>query len=793
MTTTAQDIHTRDRFSVDLDISKVDEKELAPYLELQRAANYLAGAMIFLKDNVMLREPLERKHIKPRLLGHWGTCPGINLVYAHCTRLVKKWNLDMLFVTGPGHGAPANLANLYLEQSITKYYPKYSMDERGLHQLVRGFSWPSGFPSHTNSEVPGQIHEGGELGYALAVSFGAALDNSDLIVTCIVGDGEAETGPTATTWHAHKFIDPAVSGAVLPVLHLNRYKISQKTIFGCMTDDELHSLFTGYGYQVRIVGDDLETIQKDMAVSTEWAINEIHAIQKAARSGKAIFKPRWPMLIVRSPKGWTGPKSAHGKPIEGTFNAHQVPLPKAKKDDEELQLLEKWLREYKPEDLFDENGRVQRDILDCFPEDERKRMGMRKEAHGETYQPLDLPDWQQFVKQEDSSAMDAAGEYLKEVCTRNERTFRIFSPDELTSNKLTKVLDATKRVMEPDPDLFTKGGRIIEVLSEHMCQGFLQGYTLTGRTGLFPSYEAFLGIVTTMVIQYAKFLKLGQETLWKSPMASLNYIESSTLWRQEHNGFSHQNPAFLNNLMNLKSNMVRIYLPPDANCMLSTIDHCLHSQGYINLVISAKNPTPVWITDPKKVAEHCRAGASVWEEYSTDDGRKPDVVLVGCGVEPTFEVVAAAALLRKDCPELRVRVVNVTDLMVLGFTHSHRLTADEFEAIFTPDKPIIFNFHGYPSAIKSLAYERVAPGRMTVHGYNEEGTTTTPFRMLTANGCSRYDIAMDALHRVLPHEAVNIKARTLISNYQHAIREHERYIEQHGTDPVELAEKPRFD
>ncbi|KAI8147418.1 putative phosphoketolase [Fennellomyces sp. T-0311] len=780
---------------VSLDINKASESELRPYITMQRAANYLAGAMIFLKSNVFLEQPLKPDDIKPRLLGHWGTCPGINLTYAHCTRLIKQQHLNMLFVTGPGHGAPANLANLFLERSITKYYPKYSYDRQGLERLIRGFSWPSGFPSHTNSEVPGQIHEGGELGYALAVSFGAALDNPDLIVTCVVGDGEAETGPTATAWHAFKYLDPAKSGAVLPVLHLNGFKIANRTIYGCMSDEELVTLFTGYGYKVRIVTDNTDTLQADMAVSMEWAVKEIQTIQNAARSGKPIYKPRWPIVILRSPKGWTGPKTAHGKQIEGTFHAHQVPLPKAKKDDEELEILQEWLSHYHPDQLFDKHGRPVKEIQDCFPEDEELRMGMRIETHEGSYRKLDTPDWKQYCvdKDEDTSSMDIAGGYLADVIKRNQETFRIFSPDELTSNKLTKVLDVTSRTMEWDPDLFSKGGRIIEVLSEHTCQGLLQGYTLTGRTGLFPSYEAFLGIVTTMLIQYAKFLKLGQETLWQRPIPSINYIESSTLWRQEHNGFSHQNPAFLNNLMNLKSDMIRIYLPPDANCMVSTLDHCLRSTNYINLVISAKNPTPLWIPSAEKAAEHCRAGISVWAEYSTEGGRDPDVVIAGCGVETTFEAVAAAALLRKDCPDLRVRTVNVTDLMVLGHTHSHRLSQDEFEAIFTPDKPIIFNFHGYPSAIQSLAYDRVAGHRMSVHGYNEEGTTTTPFRMLTANGCSRYDLAIDALHRVLPnHPTVNVKARTLISNYQHAIRQHEKYIEANGTDPSELSEKPVF-
>ncbi|KAI9323652.1 putative phosphoketolase [Dichotomocladium elegans] len=776
-------------WAVELNPSDVSLETLKPYLVMQRAANYLAGAMIFLKDNVLLeRRPLDKNDIKPRLLGHWGTCPGINLVYAHATRLIKLHGLQMLMVTGPGHGAPANLANLFLERSLTRYYPDYTYDHHGIERLIRGFSWPSGFPSHTNSEVPGQIHEGGELGYALAVSFGAVLDHPDLIVTCLVGDGEAETGPTATAWHGFKFIDPAVSGAVLPILHLNGYKISGPTLYGCMSNDEIVALFNGYGYQVRIVGSRLECIQQDMAVSMQWAVDTIRAIQKAARSGNPVYKPKWPLLVLRSPKGWTGPKSAHGQPIEGTYHAHQVPLPKAKSDAEELEKLQAWLTAYKPEELFRKSdGRPVQQIQDCFPAEQDLRMGMRPEAHQLTYKPLDLPAWTEFAIKEQSSSQltsstDVTGAYLSQVIKKNPHAFRIFSPDELTSNKLSKVLDVTNRTMEWDRDLAGKGGQVIEVLSEHICQGLLQGYTLTGRTGLFPSYEAFLGIVTTMVIQYAKFLKLGQETLWKRPVPSLNYIESSTLWRQEHNGFSHQNPAFLNNLMNLKSNMIRIYLPPDANCMLATIDHCLRSTNYINLIVSAKNPTPIWLTTPEEALDHCRAGVSVWKRYSTDGGKDPDVVLAGCGVEVTYEVVAAAALLRRDCPELRVRVVNVTDLMVLGAVHSHRLEQNEFDCIFTPDKPIIFNFHGYPTAVKSLVYDRLSGNRMFVHGYNEEGTTTTPFEMLAANGCSRFDIAIDALHRTKLPESVAINARALVSKYRHLLRDAEKYAKETDTD-----------
>ncbi|KAG2180470.1 hypothetical protein INT44_003474 [Umbelopsis vinacea] len=787
---TSVDLDTS-QYSVKLDISTVSKDDLAPYIKLQRATNFLAGAMIFLKSNVLLRQKLSFDDIKPRLLGHWGTCPAINLIYAHCTRIIKSQNQRMLLVTGPGHGAPANLANLYLEGSLYKFYPQYSLNEKGLSSLIRGFSWPGGFPSHTNSELPGQIHEGGELGYALAVSFGAALDKPDLVVTCIVGDGEAETGPTATAWHAIKYLDPVTCGAVLPILNLNGFKISERTIFGCMSDDELVALFTGYGYQCRIVGGNLDDVQQDMAASMEWALETIHTIQEKARSGNPIYKPRWPMLVLRTPKGWTGPKEAHGQQIEGTFHAHQVPLPKANADKEELELLEQWLHSYKLDELFSENSTPKKDVTDVFPEDDYK-LGMMADSYN-GYKPLDLPAWKDFcVSDANASPMKISGKFLASVIERNPQTFRMFCPDELMSNKLDAVFGVTGRTFEWDKDVFSKHGRIIEILSEHTCQAFLQGYTLTGRTGLFPSYEAFLGIVTTMVIQYAKFVKMGKETKWRSGIASLNYIETSTLWRQEHNGFSHQAPGFINSLVNLKSDMVRIYLPPDANCMVSTLRHCLNSKNYVNLMISSKHETAVWLNS-EEAESHCRAGVSIWKSYSSDQGKHPHVVLVGCGVETTFEVLAATAMLRKDCPNLKVRVVNVTDLMVLGFDHPHALSSTEFESVFGDQQPIIFNFHGYNSVIKGLTFERKnVPDRISIHGYKEEGTTTTPFRMLTANGCSRFDIAIDALQRVAPNDDVDVDVHNLISSYRHQIREHEKYISQHGEDPAHFSERPKF-
>ncbi|ORX75350.1 putative D-xylulose 5-phosphate/D-fructose 6-phosphate phosphoketolase [Basidiobolus meristosporus CBS 931.73] len=784
---------------VELDLSKFEETRLEAVILQQRAANYLAAAMIFLKENPLLREPLKKEHIKDRLLGHWGTCPGINLVYAHCNFLIKQHDdVNMFLVTGPGHGAPANLANLYLEGALKKFYSQYDHTLEGVTKLVHGFSWPGGFPSHVNSEVPGQIHEGGELGYSLAVSFGAVMDNPDLIVTCIVGDGEAETGPTATAWHSYKYIDPKESGAVLPILHVNGFKISEKTVFGCMDNTELAALFSGYGYQVRIV-DGMDNINVNMAVSMEWAYQEIRKIQKAAREGNPITKPRWPILIMRTLKGWSGPVELHGQAIEGSWKSHQVPLPNAAKDDDEFDLLSKWLQSYKPEELFDESGIIRPEVTSAFPESGRQ-MGSHPLTYA-GYKPLDVPDWKQFAIKENtvnSSCTKAAGQFLKAVIQQNERKFRIFSPDELSSNKLDAVLEITNRDFQWAEESRNHGGRVSEVLSEHTCQGWMQGYTLTGRVSLFPSYETFLGIITTMMVQYAKFVKMAKETPWREPIGSLNYIETSTLWRQEHNGFSHQNPGFINSLISLKPSMIRIYLPPDANCLLSTLAHCLRSKEYINLMISGKHETPSWLT-PEEADRHCIAGASVWKFASTDDGVDPDVVLVGCGTEVTFEVIAAASMLRKDFPDLRVRVINVTDLMVLAGdgTHPHALSDKIFNSLFTTDKPIVFNFHGYSSVIKQLLYDRADTlGRVVIRGYNEEGTTTTPFRMLTANGVSRYDVAINAL-RMIARE-VNPAKRFLadvhlhISQYQHEIRQHEKYIIEHGTDPEGLTARPEF-
>jgi xylulose-5-phosphate/fructose-6-phosphate phosphoketolase len=780
-------------------------EELEAIARYRRVTNYLAAAQIYLKSNAFLEEPLKPEDIKDRLLGHWGTSPGINLIYAHLNSLILRYDLDMFLVTGPGHGAPANLANLYLEGSLHEFYPELTLDKAGLETFVRRFSWPGGFPSHLYPGVPGTIHEGGELGYALATAFGAAMDNPDLIVACIVGDGEAETGPTATAWHSYKFLDPAESGAVLPILHLNGYKISNPTIYGTMSDEELLQLFTGYGYQVQIVeGDDLDAA---LYGSMDWAYHEIRRIQEAARSGHPILKPQWPMLILRSLKGWTGIKEIHGEPIEGSYRSHQVPANDLKTNPESLQLVEGWLRSYHIDELFDAEGHPKPEILRQCPKGDR-RMGCNPHAFGgRIRQNLDLPDIFKYevpVEQETAelevlrkgdpvSTVEQVAKYLAEVIQRNPHIFRIFSPDELESNKLGNVLSVTNRdyqwpISPHDSHISSHDGRVIEILSEHTCQAWLQGYLLTGRHGLFPSYEAFLGIVTTMMDQFAKFLKMSQEIPWRLPVSSLNYLETSTLWRQEHNGFSHQSPGFINSILNKKAAVTRVYLPPDANCLISTVDHCLRSKEYVNLVIANKQPQPQWLSMKEAIA-HCRAGASAWQWASIDDGVNPDVVFVGIGDNPTLEVMAAAHILRSEMPELRVRVVNVTDLLVLEehTAHPHGLDAEMFDALFTFDRPVIINFHGYPSAIKQLLFDRPNLHRFRINGYQEEGTTTTPFDMNVRNGTSRYHLITQAIRLAAANNPrVAARASERVHHYEYVLADHRRYIQENGVDPEEI-------
>jgi xylulose-5-phosphate/fructose-6-phosphate phosphoketolase len=775
----------------------------------QRVTNYLAAAQIYLQDNVLLERPLQPGDIKSRLLGHWGTCPGINLVYAHLNRLIVQHDLDMFLVTGPGHGAPANLANLYLEGTLAEFYPELTRDRAGLERFVKRFSWPGGFPSHLYPGIPGTIHEGGELGYALATAFGAAMDNPDLIVGCIVGDGEAETGPTATAWHSYKYIDPAEDGAVLPVLHLNGYKISGPTIFGAMADDELRELFEGYGYQPRfVIGDEHTALDADTAAAMDWAYAEIRRIQQAARTGHPLSEPRWPVILLRTPKGMTGPSSYRGEPVEGSYRAHQVPIPDAKTNPESLEIVERWLRSYHPDELFDAQGRPMPDIVAQCPTGDR-RMGCNPHTFGgRIRRPLDRPsifDYEVPITGQDGklargaravSSLEQTGLYLRDVVARNRHQFRIMSPDELESNKLGAVLEVTHRdfqlpVHVPYASrIGPNDGRVLEVLSEHTVQAWLQGYLLTGRYGLFPSYEAFLTIVTSMMDQFAKFLKMSEQFPWRLPVASLNYLETSTLWRQEHNGFSHQNPGFINTILNLKPQFVRVYLPPDANTMVSTVDHCLRSSNYVNLVIANKPALPQWLTMEEAIA-HARAGASIWPWASTDDGVDPDVVLVGIGDTLMVEVLAAADMLLREVPHLRLRVVNVTDLLVLEreTDHPHGLDDAMFAALFTLDKPVIVNFHGYPSAAKHLLFGRRHPQRFYIHGYQEEGTTTTPFDMHVVNATDRFHLAMQAIELAAPtNPRVAAQASERIHHYEYVLADFRHYIEQHGTDPQDITD-----
>jgi xylulose-5-phosphate/fructose-6-phosphate phosphoketolase len=782
--------------------SDITSAELASISKFKRAANYISAAMIFLRDNVLLERELTFDDIKGRLLGHWGTCPGLVLVYAHLNRIIRKTDLDALLVVGPGHGAPAILSCLWLEKALASFWPRYSRDRAGLTRLITGFSTPGGFPSHINAETPGCIHEGGELGYALSVSFGAVMDNPHLVVVCVVGDGEAETGPTATAWHGYKYIDPAESGAVIPILHVNGFKISERTIFGCMDDKELTLLFSGYGYQVCIV-DDLENIDKDLAGAMEWALGEISRIQHAARSGNPIVKPRWPMLILRTPKGWSGPKELHGEFIEGSFRSHQVPLPAAKTSEEELKMLQAWLASYRPEELFniqgakgESEGAPVTDVTDIIPVTKEKRLGFRKEAYA-AFQPLSIPDWKSFgiPRGSEASCMKTIGTFLREVIRSNPSTFRIFSPDELVSNKLDAVFDITGRNFQWDIASRAQGGRVIEILSEHTCQGMLQGYTLTGRTALFPTYEAFIGIIHTMMVQYSKFVKMAHETDWRHDIGSVNFLETSTWARQEHNGFSHQNPSFIGALLDLKPKLARVYLPPDANCFLSTVAHCLRAKNYINLMVGSKQLTTVWLS-PEEADRHCVAGASVWKFASVDEGVDPDVVLVGIGTEVTFEVIAAAALLRKSIPALRVRVVNVTDLMILGpwGSHPHALSNEHFDSLFTPDKPVIINYHSYPVEVRGLIFGRPILDRISIRGYQEEGTTTSPFDMMLCNDVSRYHVAAGAVRAAALHNAkVAVVAHEMASHFMHLAETDKKYIYREGRDPDGTFDTPVFE
>ena len=772
-----------------------------------RATNYLAAAQIYLKDNCLLTEPLKPEHIKNRLLGHWGTAPGINFITTHLNRMIRHRDAEILLVTGPGHGAPANLANLFLEGSLNQFYPELTQDRAGAIATIKKFSIPGGNPSHLHPGTPGVIHEGGELGYALATAFGAAFDNPELVVACIVGDGEAETGPTATAWHCSKFLNPVEDGAVLPILHVNGYKISCPTVFGAMSDEELLNLFTGYGYSVLLVDADGETEEERsgshlaMMNAMDEAFDSIHKIQTSCRDGGRLERPNWPMIILRSPKGWTGPLSVDSKQIEGSFRSHQVPAIDCKTNLAHLEIIEKWLLSYHPSEFFEEDGGINEHLLATIPTGVR-RMGMNPHAYGGFIRrELTLPDFKKFAIEAtqhgslECGDMSELGKYLREVIVLNDnqKDFRIFCPDEMTSNRLGEVFGATNRQFEwpvsPNDDYMGRSGRVIEMLSEHNCQGWLQGYLLTGRHGLFPCYEAFAPIVDSMMNQFSKFLKVSSEISWRRPISSLTYLLTSEGWRQDHNGYSHQGPGFINNLLTRKAEQARVYLPPDTNCLLSTVDHCLTSTNKINLVIASKQKMPQWLTMDEAI-EHCRRGASVWDWASTDEGNNPHVVLTGIGVYPMAEVMAAVKILREELPELRVRVVNVTDLLILepNNSHPHGLSEEAFEALFTGDKPVILNFHGYPGAVKQLLYNRPGARRFQINGYLEEGTTTTPFDLMVRNRVSRFHLVLQALVASELTPELQTQSVLLQTKMNEKLAEHQAYICEHDEDMPEITD-----
>ena len=727
-----------------------------------RAANYLSVGQIYLMDNPLLTEELKPEHVKPRLLGHWGTTPGLNLIYAHLNRVIKNWDLDVIYITGPGHGGPGIVANTYLEGTYSELYPSVSKDEAGMRRLFRQFSFPGGIPSHAAPETPGSIHEGGELGYSLSHAYGAAFDNPELIVACVIGDGESETGPLAGSWHANKFLNPVTDGAVLPVLHLNGYKIANPTVPARIPADELESLLTGYGYKVYTVeGDDPKLVHQEMAATLDSIVTEIHDIQRRAREGGETGRPRWPVLVLRTPKGWTGPKFVDGLPMEGTWRAHQVPISAARTNPEHLRQLEEWMRSYHPAELFDPGGTLVPEIARLAPADYR-RMSANPHANGGLLlRDLDMPDFRDYAVTVPSPGGAQAentrvlGGFLRDIIVANPRSFRLWGPDETSSNRLDAVFDVTGRAFDgeiiPGDNDLTPDGRVMEVLSEHLCQGWLEGYLLTGRHGMFNCYEAFIHIIDSMFNQHAKWLKVTRGIPWRRPIASLNYLLSSLVWRQDHNGFSHQDPGFIDHVVNKKAEVIRVYLPPDANCLLSVGDHCLRSRNYVNVIVAGKQPQAQWLSMDEAII-HCTRGAGIWEWASSDNDPSvpPDVVMACCGDTPTLETLAAVSLLREHLPSLKVRVVNVVDLMRLQpeSEHPHGMSDAEFDALFTTTAPVIFGYHGYPWLIHRLIYRRHGHPNFHVRGYKENGTTTTPFDMVMLNDLDRFHLVMDVIDRV---------------------------------------------
>jgi xylulose-5-phosphate/fructose-6-phosphate phosphoketolase len=762
-----------------------------------RAANYLSVGQIYLRDNPLLKQRLTLDHIKHLLLGHWGTTPGQNFIYVHLNRIIRHYDLNMIYIAGPGHGGPALVANTYLEGTYSEIYSSISRDEAGLQRLFKQFSFPGGIPSHVSPECPGSIHEGGELGYSLSHAFGAVFDNPSLIAACVIGDGEAETGPLATAWHSNKFLNPVTDGTVLPILHLNGFKIANPTILARIPRIELEQLLTGYGWAPYFVeGEDPEKMHQLMAATLDDVMEEIRNIREQARSNPEMGRPRWPMIVLRTPKGWTGPKVVDGLPVEGSFRSHQVPLSDPAKNHDHLKLLEEWMRSYKPEELFDDKGALRPELADLAPAGDR-RMGANPHANGGLLLvDLNMPDFRDFaVKVKAPGDVKAAdtlvlGEFLGEVIKFNQeqRNFRIFGPDETLSNRLDAVFKTTNRQWQadvtPDDQYLSRDGRVMEVLSEHQCEGWLEGYLLTGRHGLLNSYEAFVHIIDSMFNQHAKWLKVTLGLSWRRKIASLNYLLASHVWRQDHNGFTHQDPGFIDHVVNKKAEIVRVYLPPDANCLLSTMDHCLRSRHYVNVIVAGKHPAPQWL-DMDSAVLHCTKGVGIWTWASNDQGAEPDVVMAAAGDVPTLEILAAISILRKHIPDLKIRMINVVDLMKLQpkSEHPHGLSDPDFDMLFTRDKPVIFAYHGYPWLIHRLTYRRTNHNNLHVRGFKEEGTITTPFDMTVLNDMDRYHLVMDVIDR-LPQ--LRDKNAYLKQAMQDKLIEHRHYINNEGLDMPEV-------
>jgi xylulose-5-phosphate/fructose-6-phosphate phosphoketolase len=780
------------------DADPVHQVELLQLDAWWRAANYLSVGQIYLLDNPLLAEPLRAEHIKTRLLGHWGTTPGLNFLHAHLNRIIARRDRSLMFVIGPGHGGPAAVAAAWLDGTYSELYPGISQDAAGMRRLFRQFSFPGGIPSHASPETPGSVNEGGELGYSLAHAYGAAFDNPDLVVTCVIGDGEAETGALAASWHSNKFLDPIHDGAVLPILHLNGYKIANPTVLSRIPTEELTKLLEGYGHDVHVVeGDEPETMHREMAATLDRVFDQIDEIQRSARRGAGTTRPLWPMIVLRSPKGWTGPHDVDGVRVEGTWRSHQVPLAAVRSNPEHLAQLEAWLRSYRPEDLFDDFGRPTADVTALVPIGERRMSANPHANGGRVLRPLDLPNWRDYAVEvtapgtQQTEPTRRLGAYLREVMSRSasSRNFRLFGPDETESNRLGAVYEVTDKAwsaqLGPDDVHLAPGGRVVEVLSEHLCQGWLEGYLLTGRHGLFSCYEAFVHIVDSMFNQHAKWLKVSRDLDWRPPIASLNYLLTSHVWRQDQNGFSHQDPGFIDHVVNKKADIVRVYLPPDTNTLLSVADHCLRTRDYVNVIVAGKQPSLDWL-DADAAALHCARGIGVWEWASSGDGGEPDVVMACAGDVPTLETMAAVDLLRQYFPDLAVRVVNVVDLMRLQpqSEHPHGLPDREFDTLFTTDRPIVFAYHGYPWLIHRLTYRRANHANLHVRGYKEEGTTTTPFDMVMLNDMDRYHLVTDVIDRVPGLGPRAAAVRQLMTDHRLTAR---TYTRDHGDDIPDVA------